>query len=100
MRNRQGGSRKEEAMKNITQTAQVTLIILTCIFAFALCGCEGSEARKSVTGTVEDLVGKKVIEKGEQMKKDIDRAMDEEARRLLKMDDSDRGRSSQEPHEE
>ncbi len=87
-------------MKRIRRTVLVTAIVLTCMFVLALCGCEGSDARKSITGTVEDLAGKKAIETGERMKKDMDRAMEEEAQRLLKMDGSDRGESSQEQHEE
>jgi len=100
MRNRRGRYRKEEAMKSIPRTALAAAIVLTCMFVLALCGCEGSDARKSITGTVEDLVGTKAIETGERMKKDMDRAMEEEARRLLKVDGSDPGESSRGQHEE
>lgn len=87
-------------MKRLMQPSRIFLVILVCAMALALCGCEGSDARKSITGTVEDLAGKKVIDQGEKMKKDIDQAMKEEGRRLLNMDERGTGGSSQKTPEE
>lgn len=87
-------------MKSRIILIKSVLTVLVCVFAIALYGCEGSDARKSITGTVEDLAGKKVIDQGEKMKKDIDQAMKEEARRLLNMDERSTGESSQKIPEE
>ena len=86
-------------MMGMTTSVRGILVILACILALALCGCEGSDARKSVAGTVEDLFGQKVIDQGEKMKKDIDRAVKKEAQRLLEMDEQSAGGSSKRPQE-
>jgi Flp pilus assembly protein TadB len=75
---------------------QIILVLTAFIFMLVLPACEGSDARKSVTGTVQDMVGQKTIERGEKMRKDIDQAMKEEARRLLKMDEQAAGNAPQE----
>ena len=58
-------------------------------------GCEGSEAKKAITDTVNKAMGGEAVKKGEEMKKNIDQAMKEEARRLLKMDKDKEGKDSQ-----
>ncbi len=78
-------------MRRMVRSHRWIPVILTCLFALALCGCEGGDARKSVTDTVKDLAGKQVIEKGDRMKQDIDRAMKDEARRLLRMGERKKG---------
>ncbi|MBN2298369.1 MAG: hypothetical protein JXM72_07235 [Deltaproteobacteria bacterium] len=51
----------------------VSTIILVMAFtaATALTGCEGSEARKAIDDTVEEVSGAKLVEKGENIKKKI-----------------------------
>jgi hypothetical protein len=83
-------------MRRERPCVQVILVITACIFMLVLPACEGSDAKKSVTDTVKDMVGQKTIERGERMKRDIDQAMEEEARRLLKMDEQAAGNASQE----
>lgn len=84
-------------MKSALPTMRWMLAILACILAIALCGCEGSDTRKAITGAVEDLGGQKVIDKGEQMKRDIDRAMKEKGKRVLRMDSRDTGVPGEDP---
>lgn len=72
-------------MKRKRSFVWAVLALAACVTLFVLAGCEGSDARKSVTGTVEELVGKKAVDAGERMKEDIDRSMKEEARRILQM---------------
>lgn len=73
------------------------LVVMAIVVAFVLCGCERSDAGRSITGTVEDLVGKNVVDQREKMKRDIDQAMKEEGRRLLHMDERGSGDSPEEP---
>ena len=66
-------------------------VILACICALIFAGCEGSEAKKAITDTVKTVMSGEAVKKGEEMKKNIDQAMNEEARRLLKMDKEAKG---------
>ena len=83
-------------MRRERPCVRVILVVTACIFMLVLPACEGSDAKKSVTDTVQDMVGQKTKERGERMKKDIDQAMKEEARRLLKMDEQAGGNAPQE----
>lgn len=76
------------------------LVVMAGVVALALCGCEGSDAGRSVTRTVEDLVGKNVVDQKEKIKRDIDQAMKQEGRRLLHMDERGSGDSPEEPAEQ
>jgi hypothetical protein len=67
------------------------IVALACICALIFAGCEGSEAKKAITDTVNKVMGGEAVKKGEEMKKNIDQAMKEEARRLLKMDKETKG---------
>lgn len=61
------------------------LIILAFILALASSGCEGSDTKKTINDAVERVMGGDAVRKGEEMKRQVDQAMKEEARRLLKM---------------
>ena len=59
------------------------------LFAFlAIAGCEGTETREQVDDTVEELAGKKNLDRMDQMKKDINKAVQQQADRLKKIDES------------
>ena len=75
----------------------MTWIVKTCkhltlvlvLFAFlAFAGCEGTETREQVDDTVEELAGKKKIDQMHQMKKDINKAAQQQADRFKKTDES------------
>jgi hypothetical protein len=72
------------------------LIALACSLCLVFAGCEGSESRKTVIDTIGEVAGKKVVEQGEKIKKDIDQGMKEKAKRLLRMEEQDKGDPSQE----
>ncbi len=74
--------------------SKIMLILFACILALFFAGCEGSDARKTITDTVKEAAGQKVVEKSEKMKKDIDQAMKEEAKRLINMDKQKQGDES------
>ncbi|HOO44876.1 MAG TPA: hypothetical protein PLM29_01505 [Deltaproteobacteria bacterium] len=46
-------------------------LVSIIILAAALTGCEGSDARKAIDDTVEEVSGARIIEKGENIKKQI-----------------------------
>jgi hypothetical protein len=73
------------------KTFSYMIVVLACICALIFAGCEGSEAKKAITDTVNKAMGGDAVKKGEEMKKNIDQAMNEEARRLLKMDKETKG---------
>jgi hypothetical protein len=74
-------------MKDLFRKTFTSIIVaLACICAFIFAGCDGSDAKKTIADTVNKAMGGEAVKKGEEMKKNIDRAMKEEARRLLKMD--------------
>lgn len=66
---------------------QLTLVLV--LFALlAVSGCEGTDTRSQVNDTVEELAGKKNIDRMDQMKKDIDKAARQQADRLKQADES------------
>jgi hypothetical protein len=73
------------------KTFSSMIVVLACICALIFAGCEGSEAKKAITDTVNKAMGGEAVKKSEEMKKNIDQAMNEETRRLLKMDKETKG---------
>jgi len=72
------------------------LVVLAFILVLALSGCEGKDTKKTISDTVERVMGGDAVKKGEEMKKQVDEAMKEEARRLLKMDKETKGDKGEE----
>ncbi len=70
-----------KACKNLT----LVLVLFTFL---AIAGCEGSETREQVDDTVEELVGKKNLDRMDQMKKDINKAAKKQLDRLKKIKES------------
>ena len=75
----------------------MTWVVKTCkhltpvlvLFAFlAIGGCEGSETREQIDDTVKEFAGKKNIDRMDQMKKDLDKARQQQADRLEKTEES------------
>jgi outer membrane murein-binding lipoprotein Lpp len=65
------------------------LALVLVLFAFlAIAGCEGTETREQVDDTVKELTGKKNIDRMDQMKKDINKARQQQADRFKKIDES------------
>ena len=67
------------------------LTLCAAIFLIALAGCEGSDAKKAVTDAVKAAAGSEVAKKSQEMKDQIGRAVDQEAKRLTKMDNRKEG---------
>jgi len=65
------------------------LIPVLVVFAFlALAGCEGTGTREKVDDTVEELAGKKNLDRMNQMKKDIHKAQQQQLERFKKTEES------------
>ena len=65
------------------------LSLVLVLFAFlAIAGCEGTETREQIDDTVKELAGKKNIDRMDQMKKDINKATQQQAERFKKIDES------------
>jgi outer membrane murein-binding lipoprotein Lpp len=65
------------------------LALVLVLFAFlAIAGCEGTETREQVDDTVKEFAGKKNIDRMDQMKKDINKARQQQADRFKKIDES------------
>lgn len=66
----------------ILATAALAAILL-------LPGCEGTESRSQVDDTVEELSGKKQVERMKDMKKDLEDIQTQQADRLKELQNSD-----------
>jgi hypothetical protein len=73
------------------KTFPYMIVVLACICALIFAGCEGSDAKKTIADTVNKAMGGDAVRKGDEMKKNIDQAMNQEAKRLLKMDKEAKG---------
>ena len=61
----------------------LALIVGGCLVAG---GCNGSESRETVNDTVETVVGKKDVDRYQEMKKDLDTIQSKEAERYRQLD--------------
>jgi hypothetical protein len=50
-------------------------------------GCKGTDTREDIDDTVEELAGKKSIDRMEEMKKDIGKIKEQQTDRLEQFDD-------------
>ena len=82
--------------KMLLKASSNVLVFLACLCVLVFAGCEGSDAKKKITDTVHTLVGGEVVKKGEDMKKQVDQAMKEEAKRLIKMDKENKAEGTDE----
>ncbi len=65
------------------------LTLVLVLFAFlAIAGCEGTDTREQVDDAVKELAGKKNIDRMDQMKKDINKAEQQQLDRFKKTDES------------
>lgn len=52
-------------------------------------GCQGSDTRKDVDDAVEEMVGKKNVDRMNNMKREIEEIQDQELKRLNQLDDQE-----------
>ena len=62
---------------------------IVVVFAFlAIAGCEGTDTREKVDNTVEELAGKKNLDRMDKMKKTINKAQQQQQERFKKTNES------------
>ena len=71
--------------RHLTWVKQLLWVLLLGVF-LAAAGCEGTESRESVNDTVEELAGKKDLERYQQMKNEIGEIQTRQEERLHQMD--------------
>ena len=65
------------------------LTLVLVLFAFlAIAGCEGTDTREKVDDTVEELAGKKNLDRMDQMKKNINKSQQQQLERYKKTGES------------
>jgi outer membrane murein-binding lipoprotein Lpp len=75
-------------MTRIIKACKHLTLILVLFTALGIAGCEGTDTREHVDDTVKELAGKKKIDQMDQMKKDINKAAQQQADRFKKTDES------------
>jgi len=80
--------KKVKAMTWIIKTCKNFTLVLVLFAFLAIAGCEGTDTREQVDDTVEELAGKKKLDQMDQMKKDINKAAQQQADRYKKADES------------
>ena len=73
-----------KACKHLT----LALVLLAVLAVLAVAGCEGTDTREKVDNTVEELAGKKNIDRMEKMKKTINKAQQQQMERFNKTEES------------
>lgn len=63
----------------------LVLVFLLCL-TLAAGGCEGTDTRDKVDGTVEELVGKKDMERYQKMKDDLGEMQDQQTEKYRQLD--------------
>jgi len=74
-------------MTRVVKGCKILALVLVLFAFLAIAGCEGTETREKVDDTVKELAGKKNIDRMDQMKKDINKARQQQADRLKKIDE-------------
>ena len=68
----------------------ITMIIFVLSLSFPLfSGCNGSDTREKVEDTVEELAGKKQVDRMQKMEKDIGTITDRESERMDDLDETE-----------
>jgi hypothetical protein len=79
----------------------LSVLVLSCGLLF-LSGCEGSDAKKSVTETVKNVVGTEVARKAQEVDKKVSETMKQEVKRFLESSgnkDEENSGESKDSHE-
>jgi len=61
------------------------VLVLACL---AIAGCEGTDTREKVDNTVEELAGKKNLDRMDKMKKNIKKAQQQQLERYKRTEES------------
>ena len=75
-------------MKRWRRAVHLILLAMAMSLLLFFSGCEGTETRNQVDDTVEELSGKKQVERMKEMKDDLERVQTEQAKRIDQIEDS------------
>ena len=70
----------------VTIINMISIVFITLILI--LIGCEGSDVKNDIDGTVEEFAGKKKVEQMKDMEKSIGEIQDKQTDRLNRLDNS------------
>ena len=62
--------------------------VLVLLAVLAIAGCEGTDTREKVDDTVEELAGKKNLDRMDRMKKTLNKAQEQQQDRYKKTEES------------
>jgi len=79
---------KENAMTWIVKACKHLTPVLVLFAFLAIAGCEGTDTREKVDDTVEELAGKKNLDRMDKMKKTINKAQQQQLERFKKTEQS------------
>ena len=74
-------------MKRWCRMARLLAIAVTFGYLLVMPGCEGTETRNQVDDTVEELAGKKQVDRMKEMKEDLEHIQNQQAQRLNQLED-------------
>jgi hypothetical protein len=75
-------------MKRIVNACKNLTLVIVFFSVLAIGGCEGTETREQVDDTVKEFAGRKNIDQMNQMKKDLNKARQQQADRFEKTEES------------
>jgi hypothetical protein len=81
-------NKKGDAMTRIIKTCTHLTLVLVLFTFLAMVGCEGTDTREKVNDTVEELAGKKDLDRMDRMKKTINKAQEQQQERYKKTEES------------
>ena len=83
-----GWGGKAENVKLIIWKSICLSLVLVLLAFLAIAGYDGTDTREQVDDTVKELSGKKKLDQMDQMKKDINKASQQQAERFKKTEES------------
>jgi outer membrane murein-binding lipoprotein Lpp len=75
-------------MKRCCGVIRLLVIAMTLSCLLVVSGCEGTETRNQVDDTVEELAGKKQVDRMKEMKEDLEHIQTQQSQRLDQLDEA------------
>jgi outer membrane murein-binding lipoprotein Lpp len=75
-------------MKRWCRMVRLLIIAMTLSCLLVVSGCEGTETRNQVDDTVEELAGKKQVDRMQEMKEDLEHIQTQQSQRLKQLDET------------
>ena len=75
-------------MKRWCRVVRLLIVTMTLSSLLVMSGCEGTETRNQVDDSVEELAGKKQVERMKEMKEDLEHIQNQQTQHLDQLDDA------------